>query len=306
VTLLQGRQRPITLTVVGFVAIIGVLTGCSGQRANAPALTATTGTATVTASISTTASSVATVGRSAAAPTASVPAANTATPTVAPAPIATATSEVASSTATAPPPSQPSATVAALAASANGSPAPATGTVSAACAAPPIRGFGLVWQAHAEVPALVGCPTGAEATVGVVSEQFEHGWMLELSTGAGNQTGGRTVYVLFGDNATVAPVPDTWVAGKDPATTGLTPPAGLVEPQRDFGKVWREGTNLRIRDRLGWALSGERGAAGAWQPYQHGQMIWTPDPKQIFVLGGQGQAADALNSWRLYPDLFVG
>jgi len=202
------------------------------------------------------------------------------------------------------PPASP--TVAPLVTPAPGSPVPTFAASPSTCATAPIRGFGLVWQAHAEVPGLVGCPTGNEAAVGVVSEQFEHGWMLQLSAPVAGQTGGRTIYVLVGDNATVAQVADTWVAGRDPVTTGLTPPAGLVEPQRDFGKVWREETSLRVRERLGWALGPERGAAGAWQPYQHGQMIWTPEPKQIFVIGEQGQATSAASSWRLYPDLFAG
>jgi len=140
----------------------------------------------------------------------------------------------------------------------------------------------------------------------VVSEQFEHGWMVLVSSRAQGQTGTRTVYVLFGDTAAVAPVPDTWTAGKDPISTGLTPPSGLFEPRRDFGKVWREGTSLRIRERLGWAMSAERGAAGAWQPYQQGLMVWTPDPKQIFVIGEQGQANGVPNAWQVYPDLFAG
>lgn len=130
--------------------------------------------------------------------------------------------------------------------------------------------------------------------------------MVQLSAAAPGQGGARTVYVLFGDNATVAQVPDTWTAGTDPVSTGLTPPAGLVEPQRDFGKVWREGTNLHIRQRLGWAMGAERGAAGAWQPYEHGEMIWTPVPKQIFVLGERGQTTATPNAWRLYPDHFAG
>lgn len=169
----------------------------------------------------------------------------------------------------------------------------------------PVRGFGLVWQDHPEAQGLVGCPTGAEAAIGVVSEPFEHGWMVQLSSPVPGQTAARTVYVLFGDDATVAQVPDTWAA-TDPIPTGQTPPAGLVAPVRDFGKVWRDGTDLKIRQRLGWAEEPEKGAVGAWQPYQQGLMIWTPEPKQIFVVGQQGPTGGGPNAWRLYPDLFAG
>jgi hypothetical protein len=140
--------------------------------------------------------------------------------------------------------------------------------------------------------------------VGVVYEQFEHGWMLEVtSPGQGGQ---RTVLVLFGDTSTVGQVPDTWNASKDPISGGLTPPSGLFEPQRDFGKVWREGASLRVRERLGWASWPERGASGAWQPYVQGQMIWTPDPKQVFVVSERAPANTPGNGWRLYPDLYNG
>lgn len=167
-----------------------------------------------------------------------------------------------------------------------------------------MRNFGLVWQSHPEVQGLVGCPTGSETATGVAFEQFEHGWMVQVSAPAQTQTGSKVVYVLFSDTGSAEAVPDTWVAGKDPVSTGQGPPAGLVEPQRDFGEVWREGPG--VRGRLGWATAAERGANGAWQPFQHGQMIWTPDPKQIFVLGQQAPAGAAPNAWRLYPDLFVG
>ena len=152
---------------------------------------------------------------------------------------------------------------------------------------------------------LIGCPMGAEAATGVVTQRFEHGWMVQLSSPVPGQTAARTVFVLFGDDATVAQVPDTWAA-TDPVPTGQTPPAGLFAPVRDFGKVWRDGTDLRIRERLGWAKEADKGAAGAWQPYQHGQMIWMPEPKQIFVIGQQGPAGGGPDAWRLYPDLFAG
>lgn len=130
--------------------------------------------------------------------------------------------------------------------------------------------------------------------------------MVQVRASAPGRPGTRSIYVLFDDTASAAAGPDTWVAGTDPVSTGQTPPAGLVEPQRGFGKVWRAGSGLRGRERLGWAMAAERGANGAWQPIQRGQMIWMPDPKQIFVLGEQPSSNGAPTVWRLYPDWFMG
>lgn len=48
---------------------------------------------------------------------------------------------------------------------------------------------------------------------------------------------------------------DNWQEGDPVNDPLLTPPAGLYQPVRGFGLVWRE--EIGVRERLGWALSPE-------------------------------------------------
>jgi hypothetical protein len=60
----------------------------------------------------------------------------------------------------------------------------------------------------------------------------------------------------------------------DPETDpAIAPPVGKLQPKRGFGLVWR--TQPRVRERLGWALTGERaytacvgGGFGGWKSYR--------------------------------------
>ena len=59
----------------------------------------------------------------------------------------------------------------------------------------------------------------------------------------------------------------------DPAYDATLPPPPK-QPQRGFGKVWREelgGTQAAI----GWALESERSVDGFQQPFQRGFLYWT-------------------------------
>ena len=67
----------------------------------------------------------------------------------------------------------------------------------------------------------------------------------------------RLIYVFF-DDGTFQQFDDTWHDG-DPPNGNMSPPPGLFEPQRGFGKVWREGTGARVRERLGWATATRKG-----------------------------------------------
>jgi len=64
--------------------------------------------------------------------------------------------------------------------------------------------------------------------------------------------------IVFHEDGTWASYEDTFVSGVDPISTDAAPPSGGVqEPAFGFGKVWREQPG--VRDRLGWALTEERG-----------------------------------------------
>jgi hypothetical protein len=181
--------------------------------------------------------------------------------------------------------------------------------VTPACSSVPVRGFGLVWSEHPELYDLLGCPGWPvqEQALDVSIQRFEHGWMLWVRTQ--NVPGwyapaGKQIYVLFEDNQTFTVFPDTWTEA-DPVSGGLTPPAGMLEPQGGFGKVWREGTGAKTRERLGWATEPEHAGRGAWQGFQRGRMVWTPDPRLIFALVELTPRYEVLNAWRVYPDQFT-
>jgi hypothetical protein len=56
---------------------------------------------------------------------------------------------------------------------------------------------------------------------------------------------------------------DTWTPDQPESDPAFIPPAGLYQPIRGFGKLWRE--NVGVREQLGWALAPEQGYQGAWQ-----------------------------------------
>jgi hypothetical protein len=85
----------------------------------------------------------------------------------------------------------------------------------------------------------------------VAVQSFEHGAMIYRS-----DTG--QIYVL-GDNKTFKVYPDTW-KDTEAETAGLTPPTGMIEPKRGFGKLWR--ANKDVMQMLGWARTPEAGMGG--------------------------------------------
>jgi hypothetical protein len=155
------------------------------------------------------------------------------------------------------------------------------------CQTTPVRGFGTVWANHSNVQSGLGCPAtyppfNQEMAVETAYQPFEHGSMLWIS---------RTTYVpekliyVFFDDGTFQQFNDTWAEGQ-PVSGGETPPRGLYEPVRGFGKVWREGTGARVRERLGWATGPETGGNGAYQRFDKGEMYWSSTIDKIWVLYG--------------------
>ena len=79
---------------------------------------------------------------------------------------------------------------------------------------------------------------------------------------------GQTIYVLYyadslQNNGEVGIFADTYADGDPESDPSIVPPAGLLQPIRGFGKVWRE--NQAVRDRLGWAVAPEQGYDAAYQ-----------------------------------------
>lgn len=176
------------------------------------------------------------------------------------------------------------------------------------CQTLPVRGFGTVFSAQPEAFALLGCPAypPQEQAIDTILQRFEQGWMLRVAAPTAYQR--PRIYALFDGEQTFVGFDDTWSVEGDQVSTGLTPPPGMLEPVRGLGKVWREGTGARVRERLGWAVEPERSGRGAAQTFQRGRMVWTPNPRLVFVLADQtaDRPPRLLQAWRAYPDTFEG
>jgi hypothetical protein len=200
------------------------------------------------------------------------------------------------------------------------------------CPQVPIRGFGKVWADNPDIQNKLGCTYDQERAVTVAHQYFQHGQMLDVifTYGYGRYANTyKTIYVLFEDG-TVQRFQDTYVDGTP--EPNITAPSGLYVPQRGFGKVWREGTGARVRERLGWATAPETVATaparpnpvptgvaspspapppvgaggGAIQEFNAGMMVWGgPVLKKIFVLyNDNGYGAYELTKWLAFDDTF--
>lgn len=154
------------------------------------------------------------------------------------------------------------------------------------CAIQPKRGFALLYNAIPSMASALGCAQMDEAGIQVVRQTFEHGQMIFRPDTA-------EIFVLPRDSGWSV-YPDTWNDGDVLPDPG-TPPAGLMAPTRDLGKVWA--TQSDVRKALGWATGQEMALAGTVQPFAGGRMIWTAD-RSIYVIYRAG-------TWQGFVDSYV-
>jgi serine/threonine-protein kinase len=176
------------------------------------------------------------------------------------------------------------------------SPFAATPPPSSRCQYLPPGGFGQIFLNEPSIVDQLGCPVGAPpvtASISSASQPFERGSMLWL-----NESGG-VIYALKSDG-TFLRVNDTYNSTIDPESGGETPPAGLLEPIRGFGKVWR--TVAGVRDALGWARTGETGGTAVMQDFVTGRMLYLPSRGDIIILTYQGSPASGV--WRAVQGTF--
>ncbi len=98
------------------------------------------------------------------------------------------------------------------------------------------------------------CPETQAVGVDSAVQSFEKGLMVWRSDT-------RQIYVLFNDG-TWQEVDDTWVEGDNVGTDAA--PAGLIKPERGFGKVWFQIAGVSV---LGWATSEETSYTTTWEMY---------------------------------------
>lgn len=135
-----------------------------------------------------------------------------------------------------------------------------TPTPTPACVLATASEFYPIWQ---QVRHRLGCPIGPFHTTWSAVERFERGWMYWREDEV-------RIYVMY-DDGHWQDYPDTWHEG-EPETAGLIPPAGLLEPKRGFGKVWRDHLGGPAAA-VGWAVEEERGINSKVQDFAAGTML---------------------------------
>ncbi len=111
-------------------------------------------------------------------------------------------------------------------------------------------------------PLPVGFPTPVTARILVAEQVFERGRMFWLEPS-------KEIWVASEGGQWVR-YPDEFREGDAEYDPALTPPAGLQQPIRGFGKVWRE--NEAVRQALGWAKDVEYGYTTDYR-YDHGGIV---------------------------------
>lgn len=139
------------------------------------------------------------------------------------------------------------------------------------------------------VPAPAFCPDGSVENFAVAEQPFERGRMVWVPDESGAQ-----VYVMLPDGKAESWV-DDWAEGQPETDPGIQPPAGLLQPRRGFGAVWRRVTGLR--DRLGWALVPESAAETLVQRERFGEDVkgWN-----LFVRLADGRVVQFVGHYATY------
>ncbi len=111
-------------------------------------------------------------------------------------------------------------------------------------------------------PEPAACPLGPPTITDAAQQEFENGRMLWLAVIEGDTAVYKQILVLSNDGSWQL-YDDTWREDEPRDDPSLTPPEGLSQPIRGFGKVWR--THEEVRNKLGWATGSEQGFTSMWQ-----------------------------------------
>jgi hypothetical protein len=118
-------------------------------------------------------------------------------------------------------------------------------------------------------------PTPVFAQIQVAEQLFEHGRMFWLQPT-------QEIWVLIVTSegrGTWLVYEDTFVEGEPETDPAIVAPDGLLQPERGFGKLWRE--VQQVRDELGWAVTPEFGYVSRYEYHAGG----TVDAQGNYVRG---------------------
>lgn len=118
-------------------------------------------------------------------------------------------------------------------------------------------------------------PTPIFQQIQVAEQLFERGRMFWLQP-----TGQIWVLVVTSEgHGTWTVYEDNFVEGEPESDPSIVPPEGRLQPERGFGKLWRE--VAAVRDGLGWAVTPEFGYVSRYEYHAGG----TFDASGSFVRG---------------------
>jgi hypothetical protein len=131
------------------------------------------------------------------------------------------------------------------------------------------------------------CPSGPSTTVQAAYQPFERGFMIWWGDS-------KKILVMYADGGT-RQYSDLWTG--EEIVIADTPPAGLIAPQRGFGKIWMEDSYTRTS--LGWATGPEQAYTVTIQdqrvgPEQSRQYFTLPDARIIEIEWGYN------GTWKYY------
>jgi len=172
----------------------------------------------------------------------------------------------------------------------------ATQPPAAVCQFLPSGGFGQIILNNPNLPNEIGCAVGSPPVTSAVNaavQEFERGTMVWVDTTPG------VIYVFY-NTGNFQRFNDTYNANVDPVSGGETAPAGLIEPVRGFGKVWRNANG--VRDGLGWALAAESGTNAVIQNFSTGRMLYVSPRSTTFIIINQGNPE--FGTWRDLQGMF--
>jgi len=109
-------------------------------------------------------------------------------------------------------------------------------------------------------------PTPVSTQIQVAEQVFERGRMLWIQPQS-------KIWVMLDDGSGAGlwmVYDDTFVEGEAENDPALVPPEGMFQPQRGFGKVWRN--TPTIRESLGWALTPEFGYVSPYEYHAGGSV----------------------------------
>lgn len=141
----------------------------------------------------------------------------------------------------------------------------------------PATRFATAWQADPERSQAVGWALEPEAAnVAVVTQPFERGVMIWRSDT-------EQIYALWNQDGVQQwrAFDDTFQDGEPERDPALAVPSGFRQPERGFGKVWRQ--NPELRNALGWGLLREGQDQAQIQAFERGLMI--SRGAQVYMIG---------------------